>query len=417
MKIIITESQFNLLIKEGVGTELEDYNPDDDGGIMKGTKKPLGEDYFPKNLVFKILDYCKLKLSGDSEVVNFENKIKNQNKIRRDDRKKMDNYLGIIMSDCRNTNLETRENYPLMCLAVTDLIVGDSDNVFSVSYNPQWQNLKKNKSNVSIDEKWTKKYKRSINCNAPKGFSQKAHCQGRKKRLKEEFKKEERFKKTIERNVNEYASNYEWCDGIEISVRETNWLTEKQKPVYEYGIKFKDYSSVSYEEQENLFDDIMFIHTMYFPIEEDDIDCYMSVKSVYPNGDERGFPYSYNDYNEQITESEEKEDKLKRNGYDIEGIKTAIKVMSQLSETYGEGIPLDFSLHDYYLKQNEGNRRPILQLFIDIDKKDGEEYKITQMYRHEISVELLNVFEMMGLYEEERMSPYYNFHFNKRNLE
>ena len=126
---------------------------------------------------------------------------------------------------------------------------------------------------------------------------------------------------------------------------------------------------------------------------------------------------NYKKEEEQITESEEKEDKLKRNGYDIEGIKTAIKVMSQLSETYGEGIPLDFSLHDYYLKQNEGNRRPILQLFIDIDKKDGEEYKITQMYRHEISVELLNVFEMMGLYEDERMSPYYNFHFNKRNLE
>lgn len=32
-----------------------------------------------------------------------------------------------------------------------------------------------------ISEKWTKKYKRSINCNSPKGFSQRAHCQGRKK--------------------------------------------------------------------------------------------------------------------------------------------------------------------------------------------------------------------------------------------
>jgi len=32
-----------------------------------------------------------------------------------------------------------------------------------------------------VAEKWSKKYKRSINCNNPKGFSQKAHCQGRKK--------------------------------------------------------------------------------------------------------------------------------------------------------------------------------------------------------------------------------------------
>ena len=33
-----------------------------------------------------------------------------------------------------------------------------------------------------IDENWSQKYKRSIDCNNPKGFSQKAHCQGRKKK-------------------------------------------------------------------------------------------------------------------------------------------------------------------------------------------------------------------------------------------
>ena len=32
-----------------------------------------------------------------------------------------------------------------------------------------------------ITEKWTKKYKKSINCSSPRGFSQKAHCAGRKK--------------------------------------------------------------------------------------------------------------------------------------------------------------------------------------------------------------------------------------------
>lgn len=34
---------------------------------------------------------------------------------------------------------------------------------------------------VDIFEAWSEKYKRSINCNNPKGFSQRAHCQGRKK--------------------------------------------------------------------------------------------------------------------------------------------------------------------------------------------------------------------------------------------
>lgn len=32
-----------------------------------------------------------------------------------------------------------------------------------------------------VEEKWSAKYKRSINCNNPRGFSQKAHCAGRKK--------------------------------------------------------------------------------------------------------------------------------------------------------------------------------------------------------------------------------------------
>jgi hypothetical protein len=32
-----------------------------------------------------------------------------------------------------------------------------------------------------IEEKWSTKYKRSINCDRPRGFSQRAHCAGRKK--------------------------------------------------------------------------------------------------------------------------------------------------------------------------------------------------------------------------------------------
>jgi hypothetical protein len=41
---------------------------------------------------------------------------------------------------------------------------------------------KKLKEEVDLlKEKWSAKYKRSINCNSPKGFSQRAHCQGRKK--------------------------------------------------------------------------------------------------------------------------------------------------------------------------------------------------------------------------------------------
>jgi hypothetical protein len=36
-----------------------------------------------------------------------------------------------------------------------------------------------------VKEDWSQKYKSSIDCNNPKGFSQKAHCAGKKKKLKE----------------------------------------------------------------------------------------------------------------------------------------------------------------------------------------------------------------------------------------
>jgi hypothetical protein len=42
------------------------------------------------------------------------------------------------------------------------------------------------RSSEFVNEKWTAKYKRSINCKNPKGFSQRAHCQGRKKKTNED---------------------------------------------------------------------------------------------------------------------------------------------------------------------------------------------------------------------------------------
>lgn len=36
--------------------------------------------------------------------------------------------------------------------------------------------------NDMMEEKWSKKYKNSIDCNDPKGFSQRAYCQGKKKK-------------------------------------------------------------------------------------------------------------------------------------------------------------------------------------------------------------------------------------------
>jgi hypothetical protein len=49
-----------------------------------------------------------------------------------------------------------------------------------------------------IEEEWSEKYKRSIDCKNPKGFSQRAHCQGKKKN--EEVEKLEEAKKPYKPN-------------------------------------------------------------------------------------------------------------------------------------------------------------------------------------------------------------------------
>jgi hypothetical protein len=51
--------------------------------------------------------------------------------------------------------------------------------------NPTQKKGEPSNNKKEVDEKWSQKYKDSINCNNPKGFSQKAHCQGRKKENKE----------------------------------------------------------------------------------------------------------------------------------------------------------------------------------------------------------------------------------------
>tara|TARA_B100000941_G_scaffold111169_1_gene77953 strand:+ start:842 stop:1666 length:825 start_codon:yes stop_codon:yes gene_type:complete len=54
------------------------------------------------------------------------------------------------------------------------------------------------------EKKWSKKYKDSIDCNNPKGFSQKAHCQGKKK--KEETVLEKWFDEAEKRVPRKYKS-------------------------------------------------------------------------------------------------------------------------------------------------------------------------------------------------------------------
>ena len=63
---------------------------------------------------------------------------------------------------------------------------------------PQYMELK-----PIVVEKWSKKYKKSINCSNPKGFSQKAHCAGRKKNTNE-------AEDNIEENLRDWFKKDKW---------------------------------------------------------------------------------------------------------------------------------------------------------------------------------------------------------------
>ena len=53
---------------------------------------------------------------------------------------------------------------------------------------------------------WSNKYKKSIDCNNPKGFSQKAHCSGKKKRNERVMKLSE-FKEAVTKVLRERSIN------------------------------------------------------------------------------------------------------------------------------------------------------------------------------------------------------------------
>lgn len=68
-----------------------------------------------------------------------------------------------------------------------------------------------------VTEKWSENYKKSIDCNNPKGFSQKAHCQGMKK------------KETKESTGADAAGSFEPSFGQEITKREIYKINNSKK--------------------------------------------------------------------------------------------------------------------------------------------------------------------------------------------
>jgi hypothetical protein len=80
-----------------------------------------------------------------------------------------------------------------------------------------------------VSEKWSEKYKRSIDCSHPKGFSQRAHCQGNKK------KKSENKESTGSGSVGAFSApvfggNDEFWEKSRAESHLANKLKEERKP-------------------------------------------------------------------------------------------------------------------------------------------------------------------------------------------
>jgi hypothetical protein len=124
---------------------------------------------------------------------------------------------------------------------------------------------------------------------------------------------------------------------------------------------------------------------------------------------------SYDSSKKKYNNTDTIKESIDMNGYDLDKIKKSFKIMSQLSETFGEGIPLEFKLNDYSIKVfPEFNFHKKMILYVDVYSEDGTYYPPNGNW-HNIELEILNIFEMAGIYNHQKMSPVYNIKFNEKS--
>jgi len=95
--------------------------------------------------------------------------------------------------------------------------------------------IKDSINKAEVSEKWSEKYKKSIDCNNPKGFSQRAHCQGKKKKLKENLTEAER---TVMAKLRDIAKKHVCKDNKNCTAKDKiEDVYQELKKQYSMGIK------------------------------------------------------------------------------------------------------------------------------------------------------------------------------------
>ena len=82
-------------------------------------------------------------------------------------------------------------------------------------YKPIPKGYKVRDDGILVKEGWSSKYKKSIDCNNPKGFSQKAHCQGKRKKMNEAKDKQlTKIVKQLRKSVKGHAKQADYIEKI-----------------------------------------------------------------------------------------------------------------------------------------------------------------------------------------------------------
>ena len=249
---------------------------------------------------------------------------------------------------------------------------------------------------------------------------------------------EKRYK-TYSKILNELTEEFDWVSKIDVKLSSTEaaggWRDEESKPLVKISVYFKNYQKITMTKQFELFDEIKFIHDMFFPhltgdplIYSDNVTAYFTAKSVFPNGKTDSFP-SYNqivsgDYDavSQVNESNEKNKNFLKDkfGIDLDG---KIKMI----QSY-EDLPLMFASH-YYPKDfnrmlNDGGpfyvmnitkgykigNKYVNKLYLYRPRVDGSSFLVDQDgYNKAESTFLENLgVDVMGLTIEDLVNIYFN---------
>lgn len=214
---------------------------------------------------------------------------------------------------------------------------------------------------------------------------------------------EKRYK-TYSKLLNELTEEFDWVSKIDVKLSSTaesgGWKNEQSKPLVKISVYFKNYQKIQMTTQFELFDEISFIHDMFFPqdslISSDNVTAYFSTKSVFPNGKTDSFP-SHNqivsgDYDavNQISESNNKNKTFLKDkfGIDFDGKIKMIQSFEELPSMFRVYFfPKDFNrmLNNggpfYVINSDKGYKignKYVNKYYLYRPRVDGSSYLIDQ---------------------------------------